>query len=422
MVTSRERLETTLEHRQPDRVCVDIGGCSNTTMHASTVSRLRGTLLGQGDHRVRIAHQMMMTGEIDDELRGALPCDVVGVGGSSSSFGIPNKDWKPWDMPDGTPVMVPGEFSVTADANGDLLEYPQGDTSVAPSGRMPAGGFYFDSIVRQEPIDETRLDPADNCEEFSFLGDRQVADFGAEARRLAEVTDYGIFLTLPGVWGYGDPGMIPGPALKHPKGIRDPEEWYISLIARPDYIHAVFERQTEIALANIARLAAEVGDNGQVARVCSADFGGQMGPLFSPRTYRQLFSPYYRRINQTIHQLTNWKTFKHCCGSIYDLIPDMIEDGFDVLNPIQTSAAKMDARTLKREFGEQIVFWGGGVETQTTLPFGTAEEVYREVRERIDIFNDGGGYVFSAIHNIQANVPVANILAMFQAVRDSWVA
>jgi Uroporphyrinogen decarboxylase (URO-D) len=419
-MTSRERLRTTLEHRQPDRVCVDIGGCSNTTMHASVLFRLRRTLLGEGHQdRVRIAHQIMLTGEIDDELREALPGDVVGVGGSSSSYGLPNRDWKPWDLPDGTPVMVPGTFTVTTDTNGDLLVYPQGDTTVSPSGRMPRGGFYFDPIIRQEPIDESRLDPADNCEEFSLLSDREVADLGTNARRLAETTDYGIFLALPGVWGYGDPAMIPGPALKHPKGIRDPEEWYMSLVTRPDYVHAVFERQTEIALANIAQIAKHVGDNGQVARVCSADFGGQTGPLFSPQVYRQLFSPYYRRINRAIHELTGWKTFKHCCGSIYELIPDMIEDGFDILNPIQTSAAKMDPRTLKREFGDKIVFWGGGVDTQSTLPFGTADEVYREVRERIDIFNDGGGYVFAAIHNIQANVPVENLLAMFQAIRDS---
>jgi uroporphyrinogen-III decarboxylase len=168
-------------------------------------------------------------------------------------------------------------------------------------------------------------------------------------------------------------------------------------------------------------VAAAVGDHGQVARVSGTDFGGQQAPLISPRTYRELYSPYYRQITAAIHELTGWKTFLHSCGSIHDLIPDMIEDGFDILNPVQTSAAKMDPRTLKREFGDRLVFWGGGVETQTTLPFGTAKEVYREVRERIDIFNDGGGYVFAAIHNIQPKVPVPNLLAMFQAIRDSWV-
>ncbi len=419
MMTSRERLETTLAHRQPDRVCVDVGAYVCTGIHASTLSRLREALLGGTNCRVRVIDPMMLIGEVDERLRQALLIDVVGVMGATTAFGFRNEGWKPWELPDGTPVMVPDGFQVTTDENGDLFVYPEGDTSVAPSGLMPKDGFYFDPIVRQEPIDEARLDPADNCEEFSPLSDEDVADFARRAERLARETDYGVFAMLPGVWGYGDIARIPGPGLRHPKGIRDPEEWYISLLTRPDYVHAVFERQTEIALANIRRLASAVGDHAQVARVCGTDFGGQQAPLISLKTYRELFSPYYRRVNATIHELTSWKTFKHCDGSIYELIPEFIEDGFDILNPVQTSAAKMDPVTLKREFGDRLVFWGGGVETQTTIPFGTPDEVYREVRERIDIFNDGGGYVLAAIHNIQANVPVPNLLAMFQAIGDS---
>jgi Uroporphyrinogen decarboxylase (URO-D) len=420
MLTSRERLITTLEHRQPDRVCVDVGGSGTSGIHASTLSRLRRELLGDQEFRIRVAHPMMLTGEIDDDLRQALPVDVVGVAGSMNMLGFRNDGWKPWELSDGTPVLVPGDFQVTAGANGDLFLYPGGDTSVAPSGLMPEGGFYFDPIVRQEPLDETLLDPADNCEEFRRLSDEDVTDFARRAERLAMATDYGVFAMLPGVWGYGDIMFVPGPGLKHPRGIRDPEEWYISLLTRPAYIHAVFERQTEIALDNIRRLAAAVGDHAQVARICGTDFGGQNAPLISRRTYRDLFSPYYRQINAAIHTLTKWKTFKHCDGSIRELIPDFIEDGFDILNPIQSSADNMNPRTLKREFGDQLVFWGGGVETQTTLPFGTPDDVYREVRERIDIFNDGGGYVFAAIHNVQAKVPVANLRAMFRAIRDSW--
>jgi uroporphyrinogen-III decarboxylase len=196
----------------------------------------------------------------------------------------------------------------------------------------------------------------------------------------------------------------------------------MSYAARPDYVSAVFERQTEITLANLERLAAAVGQHGQVVVVCDADLGHQRGLLFSPATYRRLLAPHYRRINALIHERTSWKTFKHACGSIRDLIPDLIEDGFDILNPVQTSADRMDPRELKREFGGRVVFWGGGVDTQRTLPFGTPDEVYREVRERIDIFNDGGGYVFAAVHNIQANVPLPNLLAMFDAIRDSWAA
>lgn len=419
-MSSRERLQTTLDHRQPDRVCVDIGASGVTAVQASTLARLRQALLGEPDYRPKIIHPMMLVGEIDPELRQALGVDVVGVMNATNMAGFRNEGWKPWNLPDGTPVMVPGEFRVTTDENGDSFLYPGGDTSVPPSGLMPRDGFYFDPIVRGGPLDEANLDPADNCEEFGLVSDADIAEFAQRAERVATETEYGVLATPPGLWPYGDIMFVPGPGLKHPRGIRDPEEWYISLLTRPAYIHAVFERQTELALANIRRLAPLVGDHAQVVRVCGTDFGGQQGPLISRQTYRELFSPYYRQINAAIHELTSWKTFKHCDGSIYELIPDFIEDGFDILNPVQTSAAGMDPRVLKREFGDHLVFWGAGVETQSTLPFGTPDEVYREVRERIDIFNDGGGFVFAAIHNIQANVPVPNLLAMLQGIRDSW--
>lgn len=420
MTTSRERLQTTLEHLQPDRVCVDVGGYLGTGIHASTLAKLRQALIDDPGYRVKVINPMGLVGEVDDDLRLALSVDVAGVLGAVNMLGIRNEGWKPWELPDGTPVLVPGDFQVTIGEGGDQFLYPAGDKSVAPSGRMPKDGYYFDPIVRGEPLDEAHLDPADNYEEFGPLSDEDVADFALKAERLSTETDYGVFATLPGVWGYGDIMNVPGPSLKRPRGIRDPEEWYVSLLTRPAYIHAVFERQTEVALANIRRLAAAVGDHAQVARVCGTDFGGQQAPLISLNMYRELFSPYYQQINAAIHALTSWKTFKHSCGSIYDLIPAFIEDGFDILNPVQTSAANMVPRTLKREFGDRLVFWGGGVDTQTTLPFGTADEVYREVRERIDIFNDGGGFVFAAIHNIQANVPVGNLLAMFRAIHDSW--
>ncbi len=420
-MASRERLDTTLDHRQPDRVCVDVGGTFNTGVHVATVSRLRGAILGEPGYRVKILHPIQFNGEIDEALRRALGTDVATVMGSTIAFGIRNEDWKPWELFDGTPVLVPGAFNPTVDVNGDLLMYPRGDARLAPSARMPKDGFYFDPIVRQDPIDEDRLDPADNTEEFAVLGDEEVADFARRAERLATDTAYGVIGLLPGIWSYGDLSYAPT-ALEHPRGIRDLEEWYISLVTRPDYIHAVFERQTEIALENIRRLAAAVGPRIQVARLCSMEFGTQEGLFIAPRTYRELFRPYYRRINAAIHSQTTWKTYKHSCGSVYDLIPDFIEDGFDILNPVQTSAARMDPRTIKREFGAHLVFWGGGVDTQTTLPFGTPDEVYREVRERIDIFNDGGGYVFATIHNIQPNVPVPNLLALFKAIQDSWTA
>ena len=206
----------------------------------------------------------------------------------------------------------------------------------------------------------------------------------------------GAFLGVPGA-ALGDIALVPAPFLKHPKGIRDVEEWYYSTAARKDFVLAVFEKQCQIAEQNIGRLIEFFGDAIDVAMVTGEDFGSQRGPLVSRETYRKLYKPFHQRITGLIHSRSKWKAFMHSCGSVYRLIPDFIEAGFDILNPVQCAAAEMEPRRLKAEFGKQLVFWGGGVDTQSTMAFGSPEEVYREVRERIDIFNQDGGYVFNAV-------------------------
>ncbi len=417
-MTSRERLQAALEHRNPDRVCVDFGAGAVTGMGAGAVHRLRLAVLKNADYRVKVTEPYQMLGEIDEELRQTLGIDVVGVHPRKTMFGFLNENWKPFTMHDGTPVLVPGMFNTTVDEKGGYLIYPEGDTSVPPSARMPKDSYFFDSINRQEPIDETKLDPMDNCEEFTLLSDADVDHFKREVTRIYNETKYGIYITLPGA-AFGDIALVPAAWMKHPKGIRGVEEWYVSTASRRDYIMKVFEYQCDIAIKNIEILANALGDMVQVAFVSGTDFGTQRGPFISPKSFREMYMPFYKRINEKIHSLTKWKTFIHSCGGIYPLIPLMIQCGFDILNPVQCSAEGMEARRLKKEFGKDLVFWGGGVDTQRTLPFGTPEEVYKEVQERIEIFNEDGGYVFNSIHNVQSNVPTANILAMFQAIRDS---
>jgi uroporphyrinogen-III decarboxylase len=224
-------------------------------------------------------------------------------------------------------------------------------------------------------------------------------------------------MTMPGT-AFGDIALVPGPWMKNPKGIRDVEEWYISTAVRKDYIHTIFEKQREFGLANLKTLIDLLGDTVQAVFLTGTDFGTQRGLFISPEAYREMFKPYHTAINTFIHKHSNWKTFIHSCGAISELIPDFIEAGFDILNPVQCSAEGMDARMLKSEFGQEITFWGAAANTQQTLAFGTPEEVYRECCERIEIFGDGGGFVFDAIHNVQANTPTENMLAMFKAIKQ----
>jgi hypothetical protein len=390
-----------------------------TGIHVSVVDKLRRAVLGDDGWRVKVIEPYQMLGEVDDALRGPLGVDVIGVLGRKSLLGTDEAAWKPFTLFDGTEVQVPHNFNaMVEDGTGDLLMYPEGDASAAPSARMPKGGYFFDSIVRQQPFDENRLDPADNCEEFGLFDEQDLAFYRQRRQWFDERREYGALLVMPGA-GFGDIAMVPAPFLKHPKGIRDIEEWYVSTAIRRDFVYEVFERQCEIALQNIDTLIDLFGDLVQVALISGTDFGTQRGLFVSVDAYRDLFKPFHQRVNQRIHQRTNWKTFIHSCGGVWDLIGDFIDAGFDILNPVQCSAAKMEPRALKKEFGPHITFWGGGVDTQKTLPFGTPDEVYGEVRERIEIFNEGGGFVFNTIHNIQGNTPLANVQAMLRAIRDS---
>jgi len=357
-----------------------------------------------------------MLGEIDEELKAAIGIDTESVFRRMTRFGFPAEDWKPWRMPDGLEVLVPGGFHTTTDENGDILLYPQSDLSASPSARMPEGGYFFDSIIRQLPIDEDRLDPRDNLEEFGPISEEELTHLEKEVRRTA-ATGRAVVANFGGT-SFGDIAHIPGVGLKKPRGIRDITEWYISLIARPDYVRAVFEGQSRIALMNLERIAARAGDLVDVINICGTDFGTQSSSFCSVDTFRDLWMPYYKQVNEWVHRNTGWKTFKHCCGAIEPFIESLIECGFDILNPVQCSAVGMDPEHLKRRYGERLVFWGGAVDTQSVLPFGTPAEAREQVLRRCEIFSRGGGFVFNTVHNVQARTPVENLVALIDAIRE----
>lgn len=417
-MNSRERVSTALNHKEPDCVPFDLGSSAVTGMHVSGVYRLRQALaLDSPGTPVKVVEPYQMLGEVKPDLIEALGIDVVGLEGTKTLFGFEREGWKPWTTFDGTPVLVPEGFNTDPEPGGDILMYPEGDKSASPSGRMPRGGWYFDTIVRQPPIEEDHLNVEHNLEEFAPISEEELEHFGQEAERLYSETDKAIFANFGGT-AFGDIALVPAPWLKHPRGIRDVEEWYISTVTRRDYVYEVFDRQCRIALENLERIYQVVGDRVTVVYVSGTDFGMQTGPFISLEAYRALYKPFHKRVNDWVHEHTSWKTFIHSCGSVMDLAEDFIEAGFDILNPVQCSAARMDPARLKARLGDRLTFWGGGVDTQRTLPFGTPDEVRQEVRERIEIFGPGGGFVFNTIHNVQPQVPIENLMAMLETVQE----
>ncbi len=397
---------------------MDFGATFVTGIHVSVVHRLRQRLLGDKDFRVKVCEPYQMLGEVDDQLREALGIDVVGSLGRKSMFGTESRDWKELTLFDGTPCLVPGSLNLTPASDGGWYAYPEGDTSAAPSGHMPRGGHFFDAVIRQDPIDEAKLNPADNTEEFGLLSAEDLAFYRARKQWFQQRSQFGSSLVIPGT-AFGDIALVPAPWMKHPKGIRDVSEWYMATADRKDYVRAIFDKQLEFAIQNVNTLIDLFGDVVQVVVITGTDFGTQMGPFIAPEAYREMFQPYHKAITSLIHKRSNWKCFIHSCGAVRKLIPDFIDSGFDVLNPVQCSAVDMDAARLKQEFGKDIVFWGGGVDTQKTMAFGTPAQVYGEVSERVRIFNKDGGFVFNAVHNVQGNTPIENVEALFKALRES---
>ena len=388
-----------------------------TGMHVSTVYALRQALgLDPPATPVKVVEPFQMLGEIAPDLQEALGVDVVVLGLRDNMFGFENSGWKPWTLFDGTPVLVPGGFNTEQEPDGSILQYPQGDWGGVPSVKMPKDGFYFDALDKQGPIDWEDMDPEENLEEFGAIADEELRYLEREAKQLYE-TDKAVFANFGGT-SFGDIALVTGMQLRDPRGIRGVKEWYMCHVRKPQYILEIYERQLEIALENLEKIYRAIGDRVSVVFITGTDFGGQRGPLMSNASYAKIYKPFHRRVNDWIHEHTDWKTFIHSCGSVEPMIEAFIEAGFDILNPVQTTAANMDPASLKARYGEKIAFWGGGVDTQHTLPFGRPEEVRRQVAERIKILSPGGGFVFNTVHNVQPRVPVENVLAMYETIRE----
>ena len=414
-MTSRERVRRAIHHQQPDRVPVDLGGTLATGIHGGTYSRLRRAL-GLPVGEVRINEPSQFLAEVDDDIKQALQVDTFGLFPPRTMFGFRNERWKPFILPDGITVQVSGHMQWDVLESGDIVQHPQGDRSAPPSARMPQGGSFFDTIVRQEPIVEEELDPREFARQtFSLYTDEDCRYLEETARWVS--TERTIRSSAVS-WGPPSPGSRRSwaPTSRTRRGIRNPEEWYASLLIRRDYIREIHRLQYEIGMKNLAMYRQAVGDRVDVILMSGTDFGTQNGLLFGVDVYRELFKPLHTAMNRWVHENTPWKTLYHTCGSIRDLLDDFHEAGIDILNPVQISAAGMDPRSLKERYGSKFIFWGGGIDTQQVLPFETEERVRAHVREQLATFAPGGGYVFATVHNIQDKVPIGNVRAAFDEV------
>ncbi len=383
-MTSKERLKTTLAHKAPDRIAIDFGATPVTGIHVLIIQKLR-EYYGLKKIPVKVTEPYQMLGEIDPELMDILGVDVIGLNPRTNIIGFESNNWKEFRMWWGQEVLVPGNFNTKTLAGGDLLLFPEGDMTVPPSARMPSTGYFFDTLIRQEPFDEAKLNVDDNLEEFTPLSAVDI-DYWTRQIEMAKKSDRGIVANFGGT-ALGDIALVPAPFMKHPRGIRDIQEWYMSTLVRPDFIKEVFERQTDIAVENLKKLFSIAGNVVDVVYLCGNDFGTQQSTFCDLEGFREFYVPYYRKMTDWIHANTEWKVFKHSCGAVESLLDGFIEAGFDILNPVQISAAGMNPEKLKEKYGKQLVFWGGGVDTQKVLAFGTPDDVKKQVRELCSVFS-----------------------------------
>lgn len=406
-MNSRDRVLRAINHEEPDRVPIDMGGSIVTGIMAGALVRLRQHLGLDGPVKVYDVFQML--GEVTADLVEQFELDLLPVEPEAIFFDhLPNRDYKPWTLFDGTQVLMPGAFEVTVSPEGDWLMYEDNDPSKSVVGHMPNGGFYFDKPSITGWNQDYVPPDIDSLKKSGWrrLTEDTLRFLQEKAKVLRTASDKALVLTNWGEAVLGPPqvGSIP--------------EWLVLLATDPDYVQELMDLGAEIAIDNLKLYWEALGDTIDIIHLDGYDYGTQTREMFSPRMFEQFQAPCYKAQCDWIHANTPWKIAKHCCGSIPHLIEPMIRAGIDILNPVQTSAADMDPQWLKDTFGDRMTFWGGGVDTQRVLPFGTPDEVQADVAERMEIFAPGGGFIWNSIHNIQYNIPPENIVTALDSALE----
>lgn len=407
-MNSRERIAAAVNFQAPDRVPIDLGGLKASGIAGIAYDRLKKRL-GYATP-TRIMDARFMIAEVEEAVLRRLHADVLPIDMTVIPADLrPEDEWMPKTLYDGTDVLFMPGTRIGEDAEGNWTLLNADGTPTAY--RMPRGGHYFDdqSFDRGAGIDPDDFTPVTD------IADEHLAMLDAYTRRKYAETDYALL-----GWGYGVCflGLSLITDRRSNVTMGQPSEWMVMLMTEPETCHAMMDRSVEASIKCLELAKQAVGDRCFAWGIAADDSGTQRGEFLNPDLWAEMIKPHYAKLCDWIHRNTDWKTFFHCCGSVYHLIPHFIEAGIDILNPVQTSAANMDPARLKAEFGDKIVFWGGGCDTQTVLGTAMPEEIRAHVRERIAAFAPGGGYVFNQVHNIQADVPAENILAMFDAAYE----
>ncbi|MBT3342750.1 MAG: hypothetical protein HN404_07095 [Gemmatimonadetes bacterium] len=409
-MTSRTRVQRTVNFQAADRVPIDLGAMKASSIGVKAYNQLKSAL-GLNSSKTRIWDPKLMIASVEEEILQRFHVDVVPLDISSVMHdGRPDSDWVPKTLYEGADGLLPPGTAVGANAEGDwvLLDQDGSPTSL----RMPREGYYFDDISYNKP--GAVIDPSSFRPVTGFT-DAHLGALQARSSTLYDHTDYAMLGWGGGVCFLGL-SMITDRLSHVTMGL--PSEWMMMLMTEKETCHDLMNRSVEASIQCLEQLHEAVGDTCFAWGIAADDSGTQRGEFIHPDLWAEMIKPHYAKLCEWIHDHTEWKTFLHCCGSIYHLIPHMIEAGVDILNPVQTSAANMEAERLKAEFDGKIVFWGGGCDTQHVLPTGTPDEIREHVKERLAIFAPGGGYVFNQVHNIQPNIPPENIIAMLDAAYE----
>jgi uroporphyrinogen decarboxylase len=407
-MNSRQRVLAALNHQEPDRVPIDLGGHRSSGIAAIAYAKLRDAL-GLEKRPVRVYDPIQQLAIVDEDVLDRFGVDTIELG---RGFAHGDEHWTDWMLPDGTPCQMPRWATPERQQGQWVLKNRKG----LVVGRMPDGAIYFEQCYWPylEEDDLDRLPEA--LEETIWVAMRTppgplvAGNYGDDvlvegAQKLRAATDRAIL------------GLFGGNLLEIGQFLYRNDNFFMLLAGNPKRAHEFLDRLVAIHLANLEKYLALVGPYIDII-LFGDDLGMQNGPQISPAMYREFFKPRHAAMWRRAKELAEVKVMLHCCGGVQPLLDDLIDAGLDAINPVQISCAGMDAAGLKRDFGDRITFWGGGCDTHKVLTFATPDEIRRHVTEQIEILKPGGGFVFQQVHNILANVPPENVIAMLDAARE----